>query len=150
MNLRAAGAASASRRNFARRRGRRNCGLRFHSLPRRNSAAVRSLIEVNDVHFGLLANELAGVHEGAVPPASQAICCADPFVAVFTEIDAVILRKERRWRSSGMRRANRATLGVNGCQFGSETHPCFPIGKYIAKPWPMRTSHSRSGNIACT
>ena len=31
------------------------------------------LIEVNDFHFGLLPNELAGVHEGAVPLASQAI-----------------------------------------------------------------------------
>src|SRR3990167_1798496 len=30
-----------------------------------------ALIEVNNFHFGLLANELAGVHEGAVPPASQ-------------------------------------------------------------------------------
>ena len=29
------------------------------------------LVEVNDVHLGLLANELAGVHEGAVQGASQ-------------------------------------------------------------------------------
>lgn len=29
------------------------------------------LIEVSDVHFGLLPNGLAGVHEGAVRPASQ-------------------------------------------------------------------------------
>jgi hypothetical protein len=31
------------------------------------------LVEVNDFHLGLLPNELAGVHEGAVPSASQAI-----------------------------------------------------------------------------
>jgi hypothetical protein len=30
------------------------------------------LIELNDVHLGLLPNELAGVHEGAVPPMNQA------------------------------------------------------------------------------
>ena len=30
------------------------------------------LIEMNDFHLGLLPNELAGVHEGAVPVASQA------------------------------------------------------------------------------
>ena len=29
------------------------------------------LVEMNDFHFGLLPNELAGVHEGAVPPSSQ-------------------------------------------------------------------------------
>ena len=29
------------------------------------------LVEVNDVHLGLLPNELAGVHEGAVQPTSQ-------------------------------------------------------------------------------
>ena len=29
------------------------------------------LVEVNDFQFGLLPNELAGVHEGAVPPSSQ-------------------------------------------------------------------------------
>ncbi len=28
--------------------------------------------DADDVHLGLLPNELAGVHEGAVPPASQA------------------------------------------------------------------------------
>ena len=53
------------------------------------------LVEVNDFHLGLLPNELAGVHEGAVPRASQAICCADLFAAVFAEIDAVIIRKEK-------------------------------------------------------
>ena len=63
------------------------------------------LIEMNDFHLGLLPNELAGVHEGAVPVASQAIVGADPFAA-----------KKRSWRSS----ENRATLGVNGCQFGIE------------------------------
>jgi hypothetical protein len=31
------------------------------------------LIEVNDFHLGLLPNELVGVHERAVPRASQAI-----------------------------------------------------------------------------
>jgi hypothetical protein len=31
------------------------------------------LIEVSDFHLGLLPNELAGVHEGAVPLVSQAI-----------------------------------------------------------------------------
>lgn len=31
------------------------------------------LIEVYDVHLGLRPNELAGVHEGAVRPTSQAI-----------------------------------------------------------------------------
>jgi hypothetical protein len=30
-----------------------------------------ALIEVHDFHLGLLPNELAGVHEGAVPPSSQ-------------------------------------------------------------------------------
>ena len=50
---------------------------------------------MNDFHFGLLPNELAGVHEGAVPRVSQAICCADLFTAVFAEIDAAILRKEK-------------------------------------------------------
>ncbi|QHS09414.1 hypothetical protein GT972_04075 [Sinimarinibacterium sp. NLF-5-8] len=63
------------------------------------------LVEVNDFHFGLLPNELAGVHEGAVPRVSQAIVGADPFAA-----------KKRSWRIS----ENRATLGVNGCQFGIE------------------------------
>lgn len=68
--------------------------------------------------------------------------------------------KKRRWRSSGMRRANcainwrssenRATLGVNGCQFGIESHHCFPIGKYTADSCPSHTKHSRSGNITCT
>lgn len=53
------------------------------------------LVEVNDVHLGLRPNELAGVHEGAVPPVSQAICCADLFAAVYAEIDAVILPKEK-------------------------------------------------------
>lgn len=33
------------------------------------------------------------VHEGAVPHASQAICCTELFAAVFAEFDAVILRK---------------------------------------------------------
>ena len=51
------------------------------------------LVEVNDFHLGLLPNELAGVHEGAVPHASQAICCVDIFAAFFAVIDAVILRK---------------------------------------------------------
>ena len=37
------------------------------------------LVEVNDFHLGLLPNELAGVHERAVPRVSQAICCADLF-----------------------------------------------------------------------
>ena len=49
------------------------------------------LIEVNDFHLDLLPNELAGVHEGAVPHVSQAICCAELFATVFVEIDAVIL-----------------------------------------------------------
>ena len=31
------------------------------------------LVEVSDFHFGLLPNELAGVHEGAVPRLSLAI-----------------------------------------------------------------------------
>ena len=31
------------------------------------------LVEVSDVHLGLLPNELAGVHEGAVLPTSQGI-----------------------------------------------------------------------------
>ena len=53
------------------------------------------LVEVNDFHFGLLPNELAGVHEGAVPRTSQAICCAELFAAVVAEIDAVILRIEK-------------------------------------------------------
>jgi hypothetical protein len=50
---------------------------------------------VNDFHLGLLPNELAGVHEGAVPPASQAICCAELFAADIAEIDAVILRMRK-------------------------------------------------------
>jgi hypothetical protein len=51
------------------------------------------LVEVNDFHFGLFPNGLAGIHEGAVSHASQAICRADPFSAFFAEIDAVVLRK---------------------------------------------------------
>src|SRR5690606_10728644 len=31
------------------------------------------LVEVNDVHLGLLPHELAGVHEGAVRPAGQVV-----------------------------------------------------------------------------
>lgn len=69
------------------------------------------LIEVNDFHFGLLPNELAGVHEGAVPRVSQAIFGADPFAT-----------KRRSWRSS----ENRATLGVNRRQFGIESGSLFP------------------------
>src|SRR5690606_18946178 len=69
------------------------------------------LIEVSDFHLGLLPNELAGVHEGAVPRVSQAIVGADPFAA-----------KKRSWRSS----ENRATVGVNGCQFGIESGSLFP------------------------
>jgi len=34
-----------------------------------------------------------------------------------------------------MRIFGRTRLGVNGCQFGSETHHYFLIGKYIANPW---------------
>ena len=63
------------------------------------------LVEVGEVHLGFLPYELAGVHEGAVPRVSQAIVGADPFAA-----------KKRSWRIS----ENRATLGVNGCQFGIE------------------------------
>lgn len=44
------------------------------------------LVEVGDVHLGLLPNELAGVHEGAVPPASQAISRRRLFTTVFAEI----------------------------------------------------------------
>jgi hypothetical protein len=33
---------------------------------------------MNDFHLGLLPNELAGVHEGAVPPTSQAISLQKP------------------------------------------------------------------------
>ena len=36
------------------------------------------LVQVNDFHLGLLPNELAGVHEGAVPPASQVISLQKP------------------------------------------------------------------------
>jgi hypothetical protein len=64
------------------------------------------LIEVKGFHFGLLPNELAGVHEGAVPHVSQAIFGADPFAA-----------KGRLWRGS----ENRATLGVNGYKFEIES-----------------------------
>ncbi len=43
----------------------------------------------------ILPNELAGAHERADLPASQAICCIDLFAALFAEIDGVILRKEK-------------------------------------------------------
>lgn len=84
----------------AQRDGRRASGhlrpvLRkgVSGYPRRGALAVARdpggqllLIEVNDFHFGFLANELAGVHEGAVPRTSQARslrrpnrrrCCGD-------------------------------------------------------------------------
>src|SRR5690606_4031891 len=79
------------------------------------------LIEVNDFHFGLLPNELAGVHEGAVPRVSQAICGAAPFAA-----------KGNSWRSF----ENRATLGVNGCQFGIESGSLFPDREAKARIMP--------------
>ncbi len=41
------------------------------------------LVEVNDVHLGLLPNELAGVHKGNVPPKSQAISLLKPFHRTF-------------------------------------------------------------------
>lgn len=44
--------------------------MNFGPMPARGQLF---LVEVNDFHFGLLPNELAGVHEGAVPLASQAI-----------------------------------------------------------------------------
>ena len=79
------------------------------------------LVEVNDFHFGLLPNELAGVHEGAVPRVSQAICGAAPFAA-----------KRNSWR----RFENRATLGVNGCQFGIESGSLFPDREAKARIMP--------------
>ena len=41
------------------------------------------LVEVGDVHLGLLPNELAGVHEGAVPPVSQELSRRRLFAADF-------------------------------------------------------------------
>jgi len=39
--------------------------------------------------------QIYGVHEGAVPPASQGICCTDLFTAVIAEIASIILRKDK-------------------------------------------------------
>ena len=44
------------------------------------------LIEVSDFHLGLLPNELAGVHEGAVRPGRQVVSRRRLFTAVFAEI----------------------------------------------------------------
>ena len=44
------------------------------------------LIEVDDVHLGPLPNELAGVHKGAVRPASQVIRRRRLFAAEVAEI----------------------------------------------------------------
>jgi len=54
------------------------------------------LVEVHDFHFGLLPNELAGVHEGAVPRVSQAICCLELLTAYFAENDVAILRMRQK------------------------------------------------------
>lgn len=42
-------------------------------LRRRYPNGVLALVEVNDFHFDLLANGLAGVHEGAVRQQAKAI-----------------------------------------------------------------------------
>jgi hypothetical protein len=49
-----------------------------------NSAAGRlSPVEMNDFHPGFVPNELAGIHEGAVPPGSQAISFRKPVHRIF-------------------------------------------------------------------
>lgn len=52
------------------------------------------LVEVNDFHLGLLPNELAGVHEGAVPPESQVIRRRRLFAAEIAEIGEQIRRTQ--------------------------------------------------------
>jgi len=63
--------------------------IRFTDAPAGGQLVV---IEVSDFHLGLLPNELAGDHEDAVPPGSQAISRPRLFTAWLVENRGHILR----------------------------------------------------------